>query len=670
MMEVSKYFSVLLLALSFLTLAAHAAEPGPWPATIEGFQAPKPAEHPRLFFRKNEVPALRERMQTPQGKRMVARLRELLGNGGERLPRFEKLIPLNLTMDRTRPGHFTIGHPAGYGMLFQLTGEKKYADMARTCLERMFDDTLYAVSLLEIKNHLSVQKQWTEKGVQRNLRELGYAGKSDEELARIKLTFGQSDMDPRFNWTRPGTAMRAGPLLMNVALAYDLCYDGWDPDFRERVAREIFEYDKPEVFYQKYTKARKVSLAFAAEGTGYPPGSNHYGFALGGAGIALLAVRGDPGIDTARADELLARVEANLHTLLTEGFGDRAYFSEGFGPGHIAANPTLIPFLSAARVAWGKDFVSPDTPAGSAARWLTLKWVMGIISDEEGTPWYTHVGGAGGYTADKLGHRGYTDGGELGQGFGALPDDRHRAALLWTWSQSLGKSEPDSFGVWHYPSKMVVTMAHWPMDLEPINPREVLPRAVMDTLHGYCIFRNDWKDPDDCVFCFLLNPEGRHGYVRSPRSGALGIFGLGIRFQFGVGAGRPEVTAFEPQKDGSGVVSFTIDKQPHSVAVDYSGRAGAAAVIVVAPAWKNPKHPIDARTKWTGREPGWAYKGREQIGDARLSRIWVEELAGGSAVMILSRGDPPMPQAHGNELRVGKQTYTWDGTRLRMGGYR
>ncbi len=661
--------AVLALACAclFAVTAGRAAQAA-WPTRVPGFVPPEPGEHPRLFFRRSDVPALRERMRTAEGRRMVAHLRDLLGHGGEELPRFEKIIPLNLSGDRTRKGHFTIGHPAGYGMLYQLTGQTKYADLARTCLERMFDDTLYEVSLLEVKNHPAVQGQWNEKGVQRNLQQLGYADKSDEELARTKLTFGQGDMDPRFNWTRPGTGMRAGPLLANVAMAYDLCYEAWDPAFRLRVAGEIFQYDKPEVFYQKYTRARNMTLARAVEGEGYPPTSNHYGFVLGGAGIALLAVRGDPGIDTARADALLGRLQEGLRTVLTEGFGDKAYFAEGFGPGHVAANPTLVPFLGAARVAWGRDFVSPDTPAGSAARWLTLKWVMGMVPDENGTPLYTHVGGAGSYTAGKLGHRGYTDGGEFGQGFASLVDERRRAALLWTWNRGLGKSEPDKFGVWHYPSKMVPTMAHWPMDLGALNPREVLPRAVMDTQHGYFIFRSDWQGPDDCVFCLLLDPHGRHGYVRSPKSGAMGLYGLGIRFQFRVGAERPEVTGFEPFDDGGGVLSFRIGEKPHSVAVDYGGRTGAAGVIVVAPAWTNPKDTVDDRAKWTGREPAWAYKGRERVGDARLSRLWVDDFLGGSAVMVFSRGDPPTIQADGNTLKVGEQSYTWDGARLHIGG--
>ena len=52
-----------------------------WPAPVAGFVAPQPGEHPRLFFRKSELPALRQRAQTPEGKLILARLKKLLGGG-------------------------------------------------------------------------------------------------------------------------------------------------------------------------------------------------------------------------------------------------------------------------------------------------------------------------------------------------------------------------------------------------------------------------------------------------------------------------------------------------------------------------------------------------------------------------------------------------------------
>jgi hypothetical protein len=90
-------------------------------------------------------------------------------------------------------------------------------------------------------------------------------------------------------------------------------------------------------------------------------------------------------------------------------------------------------------------------------------------------------------------------------------------------------------------------------------------------------------------------------------------------------------------------------------------------VIVVAHAWKSHKDTVSAETKWTGREPGWAYRGREQVEDARLFRLWVDDFAGGSAVMVLSKSGCPEIEAKGKTLVVAGQTYVWDGVKLRIG---
>ena len=52
------------------------------------------------------------------------------------------------------------------------------------------------------------------------------------------------------------------------------------------------------------------------------PGSNHSPCQVEGAGMAILAVRGDPGSDEAQMARLWKGVEANAIRGLTEGFGD------------------------------------------------------------------------------------------------------------------------------------------------------------------------------------------------------------------------------------------------------------------------------------------------------------------------------------------------------------
>ena len=70
----------------------------PWPAPVKGFVEPVTGEHPRLFFRKADVPELRRRAtETEEGQAIVARLRTLLGNNGEKLPEdWNQHFPVNI----------------------------------------------------------------------------------------------------------------------------------------------------------------------------------------------------------------------------------------------------------------------------------------------------------------------------------------------------------------------------------------------------------------------------------------------------------------------------------------------------------------------------------------------------------------------------------------------
>jgi hypothetical protein len=653
----------LCLVLSAITaLAANPPAPPPpaWGKPVAGFVEPVAGEHPRLLFRKADIPALRAKAQTPEGRKMVAHLQQLLGNNGEELPRFDNIFPLNLTLDRTRKGHFTIGHPPGYGLLYTLTGDRKYAAMARTCLERMFNDNLYTNNILAVKN--AAGAHWDEKGVKANLVKLGLAGKTDEELKAIPFNYGQGDMDPRLNWSRPGTGMRPGPLLMCVALTYDLCYDAWDEAFRARVAKEMFTYNKPEVFYQKYCRAKNIDLEQLVEGDGYPPSSNHHGYTLGGVGVALLALRHDPGIDMNRVNRLLVRVEANLGKLLKEGHGDRGYFAEGFGCGEISANPTLLTFMQAARVCWGREFVNPS----EAAQWLTLKWLMCIVPGPKGEPDYYHVGGSPFYTRNRLDEGHFSNGGEFAHGFGALTDEKQKAALLWVYNSTFGKSErAGTYNVELYPHRMISVLVNWPSDLKPINPAEVIPKAVVDKEHGYYQFRNQWEGPEDFYIAYLNNPDHRHGFVSgAPRGGIFVIRGLGMTYvSDSTYAWNCKPAEFTPYPDGSGVIGFQNKEgqSQGSFAVDYSGRAGVPAVILLAQAWGDGK--VDAKTRWMGK-----FTGTLKNGDAEIRRLWLDNFAGGSLLLIVGKGKLPVPKVEGKTLTLGEQTYTWDGKTLAIGG--
>ncbi len=509
------------------------AEDIPWPSPVPGFEEPAPGEHPRLFFRKSDLPALRERANTPEGKAILARLRVLLGHNGEALPtQVNTRHPVNIrgaSFEELPLGTFSIGHPPGYGLLYVLTGEQKYADMARTCLEWMFD------------------------------------------------------RDERYTWTRPGAQLRLGALMLTVAMAYDFCYDAWPEDFRLRVLNEIQNYRHLPVDYDKFSEGHRGEATMdTLVNSRFPPRSNHFGAYIGGAGVALLAIRNDPGADMDRITPWLKKIESQMIRNLTQGFGDKGFFAEGHGPSHMSANNAFVPLLQAARVSWGKDFISPRTNGP----WITLRWAMEIVPGEGDKAWYPN------YKQNPYGDRykwrgSMSEAGEWSQGFGALASEDQQAAMLWTYEHAIEKEKPlREFDAWVYPHRAVFAFINWPISIEPRNPGEVLGHANADSVLGHFMFRKEWRDEDDVYVTLFVNTPNRRGYVRSSSGGNITMFGHGIKEFFRRPMnGKKQVTHYQTEEDGSGVVSFTVDGAPSSVAVELGEGSGMEGLVVVAHPW-------------------------------------------------------------------------------------
>lgn len=546
---------------------------------MEGFHAPAANEHPRLFFRKGDLPALRERAKTAEGAAVVARLKVLLG-GGETLP--ESFNPQTRAYEaekRMPEGTYSISHAAGFGFLYQLTGEKKYAELGRVCFE----------------------KAW--------------AGVRD------------CDDEARYAWVAPGGCLRGGPTLAWYALGYDLCFDGWDEAFRKRVAQEIQNYSQQEKGKGAEGKGEPITLERIAVNPKHPPGSNHYGAQIGGATIALLAIRGDDGTDAAKIEKWYAAAQNNLVVEMTRGWGDHGWFAEGEGPEGVAADTALVPAFQAMRVAGGKDYIStrPHVP------WMTMKWVMlsqinpAFKSGRELYPLHS-----GTYDHNVWARDGLSGSGKFAQGFGAVAPEQ-RPALLWLYHhlfQAADEQRAAPFDtVSAYPHRAILAFVNWPFGMAETNPAEVLPRAVEDAAVGHYMFRNRWQDADDIIISALLRPTKGHYGVNA---GRVIVWGLGQKTEFPVrfsGATK----AWTPSENG-GVVSTPAG----SLGVDFSKRSGADAVIVLG-------GPI-----------------RGSVAAQTKGNVSTAQIAAGTntfVVMTLADGGkhPPL-SADGDALQLGGQT--------------
>lgn len=559
----------------------------PWWVPVKDFKPVEPGEHPRLIFRKADVASLRKKAETAEGKAILERLRLLLdGKNGDTLPtRFNETPPDNHDKSPDMPaGTFTTWHGAGYGLLFQITGDKKYAELARQAVQLCFD--------------------------------------------------GKIDIDNRYAWFMPGTTMRAGSLMTGIALAYDLCYEAWPDDFRQKVALEIQNYDKPCAPSDGKPSNSRVNLYDLASAGGYPPGSNHYGSYLG-VGFAILAILGDPGTDTARLTKLMGYVERHAVHMIYHGFGDAGFYPEGHHPPRLSANFGYLELLMALRTAAGKDFIN----AQPNASWITLRWLMETSADMS----FMHRGVYGG---DELGDRG-----EIPHGFATIPD-KYKPAWLWFHDNFYGPKYKN-WGAANYPHRAVYAFVFWPVDTKAVNPAEIMPKAYADTLQGYFYNRREWKDVNDIIVTHCMD-TGFKGYYGLEGGGknekGVYIKGLGfanVRFP----APEAKVTAYVTAPDGSSVLSaWTGGPAPASFAVDFSGASGAEALFVsVGPGLRN------ALPKPEKKEKGAITPTQLKAGDLTFN------------LLALHTGEAPKAEVDGNSLKIGKQTVTFDGKRIVLG---
>lgn len=95
-----------------------------WTETFSGFQKLEPNEHPRLIFRKSDLPMIKKRLETPQGKVIMERFMAML-------PR------MHSPSDENKTAAYLA---ANYGVAYQLTGDKAHADKAKEVLGSMLNN--------------------------------------------------------------------------------------------------------------------------------------------------------------------------------------------------------------------------------------------------------------------------------------------------------------------------------------------------------------------------------------------------------------------------------------------------------------------------------------------------------------------------------------------------
>jgi len=497
------------------------ADTRPWYATVKGHKPPAPGEHPRLLFRKGDLPALRAKAKTPEGKAILKRLGVLLdGKDGRTMTTlFSKATHAYMgggykSTSVNTPGVYTLSHAAGYGLLYQLTGEKKYAEFGKQCFE--------------------------------------------------KALAGVRDRDDRYSFRKPGGALRAGPSVGWYAVGYDLCYDGWDAAAREKFGRAIAEYAEGD-------KRKTYHLEALARGT-MPPGSNHFGMQVGGASLALLAITGEKFVDQKKTDTLLAIARQSMIRNVSEGFGDGGFFAEGDGTGSMASHIAYLTAVQAWRNAAGVDFVAVDR---TNVRMIALKWIYQTVV-RDGRPDFWPIRGAYGHNV--WSRQGLSGGGYFALGLAGVTAPQ-QAAMTWYYNRFL--TEPDArAGVpfdtaSRYPHVAVCSLVNWPIAQPRKHPATVLPLCFRDSSCGFYAWRNRWKDANDTVITVLTNRTQGYMSAKPDRSLCLNTMGKHVRW----GTVKSGPTRYWWSSPRGRASSLTLSDGT-CFAVDFTGASGADVMLV------------------------------------------------------------------------------------------
>lgn len=573
----------------------------PWFVPAKGYKPLEKGEHPRLFFRRAELPELKRRAATKEGQYMIARLKALLG-GGEAMPTVFNPATAAYEKNNFKPvtGNYSISHAAGFGFLYQISGDRKYADLARECVELAFK--------------------------------------------------GQRNFDDRYAWVAPGGELRAGPSIGWTAVAYDLCYDAWDPAYRVKVAQAIQNYNDQKG--GEWNNPENITLRAMAFTPRHGPISNHFGAVNGGSGLAVLAIKGDPGTDDAVTEKYDAALQRGAVRLLNAGFGDGGFFHEGMGPGTIGSYGSFLCYLQALRISQGRDYV--NGPRANAA-WISMHLAKTLVGTPPTYPHRSMMGPSYGGNDWYKERTGFSHGGQFSEGFGAIRDEQ-RAAFLWVYNRFVepypfkptpsappkGKETPEEYTfdtVSLYPHRAMLALVNWPLDTAPVNPGEVVPRAHLDTHFGYAVARNRWQDNDDIVVSLYV------GGPKEIKPRGVMVWGYGnTRLNWGELPLGQKITQWEADPDGSCRVS--VGKS--ALAIDFGRKSGADAVLVLV-------NSSGGRLKPDKMPP-------------RISVTELESSGNKFAVMTLAAGNPPEVKAIPDGVVAGGVEFRFDGTKLKVGG--
>ena len=394
-----------------------------WPGRTAEHRRPAPGEHPRLVFRKHDIPRLRQlARETAEGKAILARALQVLGKGGGETDKF------------------TTWPAVGYGFAYVMTGKQEYADEAREIVR----ETIFANAT-------------------------GRQGKGCVQ------------------------DIHHGPRLQGLALAFDLCYDGWAESFRLKCIDEI----------QRRTWELRLGEFEGKRMSGYNPNpwSNHNAIRVSCAGLGALAVLGEKNsqgnvMEDAEAIADLMAWEAREHFRTALGGG--AYCMEGSYYKVMTLQRGFAHFLPAYENVFGRK-----VDAGPYGDWDMAGYFI------EGKPGELVRG---------------LDPVVWSVGMHTVPEDM-LPGVKWLFDRAVGLKGDRSFGIAkgiHAP----FIMANYPYDVKEKHPGDCFRWMSPDPRKGHWVFRPTLRDKNDIMVVLNMKSENLRGSWAAARSGTHCLFDL------------------------------------------------------------------------------------------------------------------------------------------------
>jgi len=452
------------------------------------FVPPAQNEHPRLLFRKNEVPLLRARLNTALGQALLKKLAERAGSPGR--------------------GEVDDCYVAG-AMVALLTEDKAAADAAVNHCQRIIDKSGMAGN--EIYKALMWGSRVAHAALMYDLAYDQLAPEARKRLEDYMLLFGPKTTYKPWLFCDPHSHMilsHGAPHVMGIypgggfaSLAlYGIKTD--EPSKPELLKVPKVPANPPPFMKKDHFERIKNSAAYATRQNINKMRLYEYEKSLwkeaGGVHVKVL--------------RLFRHSYAHMSVNIRRAIGEGGF--KGSGERHVHMwYPLVHPYAAAYRNVTGKPVTGRGDVDYFIQRYIATT-VFGERSSSQG------FGSADGHVGLHY----------VSQAFRITPEE-HKPIVLWYWLKLLGV-KPEEVGTPEAAQEiadraakagghgtpclgLINTFVNFPFDpktgkltMQPKNPAEVMPRVWETKTHGHYTFRNQWKDRNDIVAQTLAQQAG------------------------------------------------------------------------------------------------------------------------------------------------------------------